>query len=568
MDADVEITGVASEEFDSKMHETGILMHVQSLSDVKILKMAKSSPWSLPITPMDKIITVSHLRDSTPRIRVHGTITYCQPGSAVVLQDGDKSIWISTRTHNPLRIGNVADATGFPDAHDGFLNLVHGEIRDTLVSAPITPLPATWQALTPRGYDSPGHHYDLVSIEGLVATKVREASQDEYVLTVDGKQFSAIYRHPDGPSQAWQDIPVGAKVRVTGICMMESSDPFTSEVPFNILMRSPDDMVVVAKPSLLNIHNLILVLSLLLLVVILVSVWGWVLRVKVRGQTGALAAMAEFEQQRSRILEDINGSKPLAEILEEITAMISALLHGVPCWCEVLDGARLGKYPPDAASRRIVQKEIPSRSGPPLGKLFAAFDPEMPPAASEQESLSAGVRLATLAMETRRLYSDLLRRSEFDLLTEAFNRFSLDEHLERLIEETRKDAGIFGTGDLYLQEVAQRLQQQLRSRDLLARLGGDEFAVLLPRVSSRARVEEIVQRLEHCFDSPFALNGITLPGSASFGIALYPEDGASGDSLLNAADAAMYRVKNSKPGRHRAAAPQPESNPASKNRDQ
>ena len=151
LDAEVELTGVASEEFDSKMHETGILMHIQSLSYVKIIQRANSDPWSLPVTPMDRAITVYHLRNSTPRIRVHGTITYYQPGSAVVLQDGNKSIWIATETHKPLRIGDAADATGFPDVHDGFINLTHGEIRDSMMPAPITPLPATWQTLTPRG---------------------------------------------------------------------------------------------------------------------------------------------------------------------------------------------------------------------------------------------------------------------------------------------------------------------------------------------------------------------------------------------------------------------------------
>ena len=61
----------------------------------------------------------------------------------------------------------------------------------------------------------------------------------------------------------------------------------------------------------------------------------------------------------------------------------------------------------------------------------------------ESEALAAGVRLATLAIETRKLYSDLLHRSEFDLLTDMYNRFSLDRHLEELIEKARETASIF-----------------------------------------------------------------------------------------------------------------------------
>ncbi len=156
LDAEVELTGVASEEFDSKMQEIGILVHVQSISDIKIVGQASSSPWSLPVTPMDRVISASHIDDSTPRVRVHGTITYYQPGSAVVLQNGSKSIWISTLTYNRSRSAMRPMPRGFPDARDGFLNLVHGEIRDSFVQAPITPLPATWDTLTPRGNDSPG----------------------------------------------------------------------------------------------------------------------------------------------------------------------------------------------------------------------------------------------------------------------------------------------------------------------------------------------------------------------------------------------------------------------------
>src|SRR5271157_509967 len=562
LDAEVELTGVASEEFDSKMHETGILMHVQSLTDVKFIRRANFDPWSLSVTPMDRVITVHHLRDSTPRVRVHGTITYYQPGSAVVLQDGNKSIWITTETHKPMRIGDAADAIGFPDVHDGFINLTHGEIRDSMMPAPITPLPATWETLTPRGNDSPGHHDDLVSIEGLVVTQVREASQDEFVLAADGKLFSAILRHPNGPLTATREIPVGTRVRVTGICVLELSNPFIAQVPFNILLRSYDDIAVVANPSLLNVRNLIILVGLLLAVIIVVGIRGWALERNVRRQTSALAAL---EHRRGRILEDINGARPLAEILEQITELVAFQLQGAPCWCEVTDGARLGKCPPLLATRRVSQEKIPARSGPPLGVIYAAFDSTTKPSTTESEALSMAAGLASLAIETRRLYSDLLHRSEFDQLTDIHNRFSLEKLLDAQIDAARFEATIFGliyidldyfklvndshghqAGDQYLQQVALRLKRQLRPHDRLARLGGDEFAALVPLVRSRAEVEEIAQRLERCLDDPFDVDGLALTGSASVGIALYPEDGVTRDELLNVADVAMYSATNAK----------------------
>ena len=174
-----------------------------------------------------------------------------------------------------------------------------------------------------------------------------------------------------------------------------------------------------------------------------------------------------------------------------------------------------------------------------------------------------GAGLATLAIETRRLYSDLVHRSEFDQLTEIQNRFSLEKHLDAMIHAARESAGIFGLiyidldkfkqvndghqfGDLYLQQVAARMKRQLRPGDLLARLGGDEFGVLLPLVHSRSDVEEVALRMERCLDDPFDVGDRALQGSASFGIAIYPVDAATRDSLLSAADAAMYVAKHSK----------------------
>src|ERR1039458_10142886 len=90
------------------------------------------------------------------------------------------------------------------------------------------------------------------------------------------------------------------------------------------------------------------------------------------------------------------------------------------------------------------------------------------------------------------------------------------------------------------------MKQQLRSIDVLARVGGDEFVVLVPAVHGRADVEEIALRLERCFDDPFPTDEYVLHGSASVGIAVYPEDAFTKDGLLNTADTVMYKAKNGK----------------------
>jgi diguanylate cyclase (GGDEF)-like protein len=567
LDAEVEITGAAAGIFDDKMQQTGVVLYVSSLANVRVLHRAGTSPWSLPVTPMDRILTVYRMHDLTPRVRVHGTITYYHPGTAIVLQDGPKSLWIATHTHEPLTIGDQADAIGFPDAHDRLLTLTDGEVQDSHIFKPVTPQLATWRDLAFWSSNMPdGHQNDLVSIEGRVVTEVREASQDEYVLSADGRLFTAIYRHPpsDSALPKMKPVALGSKIRVTGICTIVEANTINTgeEVPFNILLRSFDDVVVVGMPPLLSIGNLSLLVGLLMALVFGAALRAWTIERKLRRHNAALAFV---EKRRSRILEEINGSRSLAEIVEDITSIVSYWLRGAPCWCELADGVKLGNCPPKLNGLRIVRLDIPSRSGLPHGGMFTALDSRTKPHPAETEALSMAVELAALAIETRCLYSDLVRRSEYDLLTDIHNRFSMETCLEQRIEEARRNAGTFGliyidlndfkkindiyghqVGDRYLQEVAFRMKHQLRSRDLLARLGGDEFAVLLPLLCMRDEVDEIATRLERCFDQPFALGMHLLHGSASVGVAIYPFDATTSDGLFSAADAKMYKAKKNR----------------------
>jgi diguanylate cyclase (GGDEF)-like protein len=241
------------------------------------------------------------------------------------------------------------------------------------------------------------------------------------------------------------------------------------------------------------------------------------------------------------------------------------MLNGAPCWCQVSEGPLLGHPPATKTGLRIISQEIHSRTGLVLGTLYAALESMDENEKDEQEALTAGIRLATLSIETRKLYSDLVHRSEFDLLTDMYNRFSLDRHLLELIQKAHESGSHFGliyvdlddfklvndmyghhVGDLYLQEVSLRMKRQLRTGDILGRLGGDEFAALVTVVRGRSDVEEIATRLERCFDAPFALEGYVLRGAASVGMAIYPIDGTTSDSLLSAADAAMYSAKNNR----------------------
>ncbi|MGA2924479.1 MAG: EAL domain-containing protein [Solirubrobacteraceae bacterium] len=143
-----------------------------------------------------------------------------------------------------------------------------------------------------------------------------------------------------------------------------------------------------------------------------------------------------------------------------------------------------------------------------------------------------------------------------DALTGLPNRAAFQAAVERAVSDERafcvllmdldrfkdvNDTLGHGYGDLLLKRVAQRLDEQLGVH-LLARLGGDEFAVL-GLDCDRDASAHLAQLAAGCLRTPFELDQVVVDTQASVGIALSPGHGRDVESLLQRADVAMYRAK-------------------------
>ncbi|HEX7808948.1 MAG TPA: EAL domain-containing protein [Thermoanaerobaculia bacterium] len=98
-------------------------------------------------------------------------------------------------------------------------------------------------------------------------------------------------------------------------------------------------------------------------------------------------------------------------------------------------------------------------------------------------------------------------------------------------------------GDELLRVIATRLRSVLREGDTIARMGGDEFTVLLGDLRD-SNAATIAQKLLDTVAEPVRIEGHELYVTTSIGIALFPNDGETAESLLKNADAAMYRAKD------------------------
>ncbi len=175
-----------------------------------------------------------------------------------------------------------------------------------------------------------------------------------------------------------------------------------------------------------------------------------------------------------------------------------------------------------------------------------------------------------LDITERKKNEEMTRRLAFyDPLTQLPNRSLLHESLKQCIKSGRRndqqtavlmlDLDKFKAvndtlghlaGDEVLQQVARRISQRLRDSDIVGRLGGDEFIVLIHNFKQRQHIEKIAEDIITVLSHPFTLNrGDTVEIGASIGISVHPQNGDNPETLINNADTALYRAKNS--GRNR-----------------
>jgi diguanylate cyclase (GGDEF)-like protein len=102
----------------------------------------------------------------------------------------------------------------------------------------------------------------------------------------------------------------------------------------------------------------------------------------------------------------------------------------------------------------------------------------------------------------------------------------------------------FRVGDALLKEVAQRINDSIRSGDTVSRVYGDEFLVILPQVGDLEWTETAVHRIERAISAPWQHDGYEIDIAASAGISFYPDNGSTVNELIRSAEAAMHRAKD------------------------
>jgi two-component system cell cycle response regulator len=282
--------------------------------------------------------------------------------------------------------------------------------------------------------------------------------------------------------------------------------------------------------------------------------------------------------------DDLTSRLVLTGVLQKCGHDVVATLDGAAAW-EAMQR-------PDAPTIAILDWMMPGLSGPDVCRRVRGLASDQPPylilltSKGEKADIIAGLeagaddylakpfdsgelrarvevgrRIIDLQVRLLEARDALAHEASHDPLTGALNRRAFAEVLSRALSEERRYHGglalgicdldefkavndVHGhqTGDEVLVELVHVLSESLRGHDVLARHGGDEFVVLAGHVGD-ADVGRIFERMraavaDHAMPTRAGDLGVTL----SFGVSRWT-DGQTGDDLLAAADAALYRAK-------------------------
>ena len=201
---------------------------------------------------------------------------------------------------------------------------------------------------------------------------------------------------------------------------------------------------------------------------------------------------------------------------------------------------------------------IKNSSGSVLGAFGMYYDYPGLPNQQQSDDLTSAAMLSSIVMERDHNQKRIQYLAFTDELTDLSSRAKLHLTLEDLIIKSSpfcllyvdldnfkdvNDSLGHDIGDLYLQEIAKRLISISPETDSIARIGGDEFCIIIKERADSFKTSHIAQQCLNIISKPTLLGGRKFMQTCSIGVAQYPDDGDKLQSILKAADTALYEAK-------------------------
>jgi signal transduction histidine kinase len=312
-DAEVCVHAVCLYQFNQKRQVLNPVLQVPRGIAIQIIKPAPSSPFSTPVRSTTSLLTFSpeNLYGYAHRVHVRGTVTSSQPGSFVWIRDGTSGLRIKTDQGDQLQPGDKIDVLGFP-----VFGVNTPELKDSIfrkIGSTETPAPIPLTNVN----DAFDHEDDLVVVEGKLTQVQPLLNGIVFSLDNNDQLFRAVSKIVPG-QRIRPDWQTGARVRITGICSLIHDDarPFAGvwqPKSFEILLRSPADLVVIKSPPWWTPKHALILLGvttgvLALVIGIVVAFSRRRLHEQKRHREMAEAEFAAILSERNRLAREIHDT--------------------------------------------------------------------------------------------------------------------------------------------------------------------------------------------------------------------------------------------------------------------
>jgi signal transduction histidine kinase/DNA-binding response OmpR family regulator len=352
VDATVRIRGSVAPFYTKNRQLTGARLFFPNLTQVTVVEPAPADPYVLPVGPIDSLLQFTPNIAFLHRKHVRGRVTLQRPGQSLCIQDAKDGLCVQTAQETPLAMGDVVDVVGFPAANQYTPTMTDAVFRRMSAAGPVAATPITAEQALRGDHDS-----GLVQIEGRLIGLDRAAQDPALVLSSGNIVFPAVLPN-EGPSHSLPAWKEGSKLRITGICSVQTDsratvmgEGSTHPQSFRVLLRSTGDVIVLETPSWWTAGHALGILGLVFAVTLAVLGWVLVLRHRVRSQTdvirrqlaeaGALRDAAEAASQaKSEFLA--NMSHEIRTPMNGVMGMIELALDARPSaeYVECLNMAR------------------------------------------------------------------------------------------------------------------------------------------------------------------------------------------------------------------------------------
>jgi PAS domain S-box-containing protein len=286
VDTRVRIQGNCGAIYNEKNQWVGVRLFVPGLEQIRVVERSAGDPYELPIRPIAELLGFNLGHAASHRVRIRGAVTFQALGQSLVVMDHTEDIYVRTEQRNSVPIGGQVDVIGFVASGEYTNTLEHASFRE--VGRGQAPKPTN---VMPEEIMKGIHDSMLVRLDAILVGRSQHAGRPVLTLQAGAQTFEAEAWFPEGSSMVRQLIE-GSRLKLTGICLIQSDE---ARVPlgFRLLLRSPEDIVVLHKPSWWTASRLSAMLAAFAALIGLSLAWVTALRRRVEKQTEIIRTTLE-----------------------------------------------------------------------------------------------------------------------------------------------------------------------------------------------------------------------------------------------------------------------------------